>query len=411
MKRSLAWMFSGCLVVWSVAVVSIARAYVCPGSTTNYVTDCTNMGGAACIRTTAGSGCCAPGTCRQGVCDVPGTQTACNDANQCTTDSCGTLGGTDALHQWDPVCSYTMISSGTACNRDADLCTLDTCQNGVCLYSGSTVTCTGLQTSQCQQPACNPATGNCFAQNKADGTPCDDGKDCTYAEVCNNGVCAGGPGAGLKRPTGYRCTDGNVCNPGTCNGTDGTCHNRSAALDGTTCELDGNKCTIDTCITGNCVQTSTVVCNIPHDPQCQQVGCRSSDGTCFTTNDSNGTKCDDGKDCSYGDVCQQGACTGVNLRAAGTPCWDVQQWCFPGTCNGTNSTCSNRANLPLGSNCDFNSCTNATCQMVGGQETCVINGCLAATCSSCGGGTCGTIFTGTTAPCQCTDVFPLSPPN
>jgi nitrous oxidase accessory protein NosD len=93
----------------------------------------------------------------------------------------------------------TTPSTCSSCTSNAD------CNDG--LICNGTETC-NLETSSCQagtppscstsQPACNDAfcqegTG-CMVTPKTNGTPCDDGAQCSIADVCQAGACVGGGG-------------------------------------------------------------------------------------------------------------------------------------------------------------------------------------------------------------------------
>jgi hypothetical protein len=279
MKRSVFYLVPALALSAALAAASRpAAAYQCTGSSTDYVTNCSGIAnGTPCINTVSvGAGCCAPGTCRSDVCNLPPTQTACNDLNSCTTDTCRIVGGGN----FNAVCTYTPSGDGTSCDIDGNLCTLDTCQSGTCT-AGPAKDCSAQpHDAQCQAPACNTATGNCFAANINEGQHCNDGKDCTYAEVCNNGACGSGAGNGLLRPAGTPCWDGDFCNPGTCNGTDKGCKNKHTLPAGSPC--DPNNCTNAFCDNhANCVVAS---CTGP-SANCDQCG-PSAPCAASTTNPS-----------------------------------------------------------------------------------------------------------------------------
>src|SRR5262249_22073587 len=89
------------------------------------------------------------------------------------------------------LCSNPTQADGTFCS-DGDLCTrTDTCQSGNCV-GGNSVTCT-QPTAQCQVAGtCNPGTGLCSPITMAaDGTPCNDGLQCTFNGTCSAGACGG----------------------------------------------------------------------------------------------------------------------------------------------------------------------------------------------------------------------------
>ncbi|HEV2124031.1 MAG TPA: hypothetical protein VGW38_14795, partial [Chloroflexota bacterium] len=136
----------------------------------------------------------------------------------------------------------TFQPNGTPCNRDDDLCTLDTCQNGVC-QDGPQKTCPA-STDPCKVNVCNPATGDCITQNAPNGTVCEDGNLCTTGDTCQNGTCQSG--TAKTCPASTDPCKVNVCVPAT-----GLCVMQNAP-NGTVCN-DNNLCTTgETCQNGTC---------------------------------------------------------------------------------------------------------------------------------------------------------------
>jgi len=154
--------------------------------------------------------------------------TACDDNDACTqTDECqsGNCVGSDPVvctasdqchlagtcNTTTGVCSDPPKTDGSPCD-DNDACTLtDTCQGGVC-QGDDPVVCTA--SDQCHDAGvCDSGTGLCSDPPKTDGTPCDDGEDCSYDDQCTGGVCDG---------TDYSCDDFSPCTRDSCNG-DNTC--------------------------------------------------------------------------------------------------------------------------------------------------------------------------------------------
>ena len=90
---------------------------------------------------------------------------------------------------------------GTTCDADANACTVgDACADGQCA-PGTPKTCP-QPAEQCEQSAgCNPATGNCGVENKADGAVCNDENPDTKDDQCANGVCEGTPIADPEQDT------------------------------------------------------------------------------------------------------------------------------------------------------------------------------------------------------------------
>ncbi|HEX4824348.1 MAG TPA: hypothetical protein VFV19_08550 [Candidatus Polarisedimenticolaceae bacterium] len=137
---------------------------------------------------------------------------------------------------------------GTPCD-DGNACTVgDTCSSGVC-SGGAPVVCAPLD--QCHSAgSCNPVSGTCSNPNRPDGTPCDDSRLCTTADVCVSGACSGTP---------VVCSPIDACHDaGTCNAATGSC-STPAKPDGTPCD-DGNSCTAgDQCTSGTCAGTGPLL--------------------------------------------------------------------------------------------------------------------------------------------------------
>lgn len=134
--------------------------------------------------------------------------------------------------------------NGTPCELPNKCITGTTCQDHVC--AGTAKVC-DANPDQCKQNTCDPADGVCKEENKAEGTTCDDGQNCTEADKCSAGICGG---------VAKVCPgDGNECHVGVCNPANGACGIADAA-DGTSCD-DSNLCTGatppgDTCTAGTC---------------------------------------------------------------------------------------------------------------------------------------------------------------
>jgi hypothetical protein len=124
-----------------------------------------------------------------------------------------------------------VVGSDIQPDTATDKCTTDQeCVGKVTIAAGS-----------CQAAVCNKASGKCEATGKAaDGTTCDDGKECTTADKCSAGTCGGT----------VDCVDPGtnpICRPGTCD-AGGKCQFTTA--NGKACD-DGNACLEDDkCIAG-----------------------------------------------------------------------------------------------------------------------------------------------------------------
>ncbi|MDQ3267064.1 MAG: right-handed parallel beta-helix repeat-containing protein [Myxococcota bacterium] len=169
-----------------------------------------------------------PGFCLiEGACQVTGT--AAPGAGCLRCDPAITPLG------WSPA------QDGTGCD-DGDRCTSgETCTSQVCGAPTGTVSC--LAQDACHlDGSCDPATGLCSTPAKANGTPCSDSDACTLGESCQAGVCAA-PTAQVSCP-GSDCREAGSCDPltGLCQHADRT----------GSCE-DGYDCTTaDVCVAGRC---------------------------------------------------------------------------------------------------------------------------------------------------------------
>jgi alpha-tubulin suppressor-like RCC1 family protein len=311
------------------------------------------------------SGCGAMVACNavSGVCDVPSVAngTPCDDSNLCTkTDVClvGVCGGSNpvncqALDQCHTAgtctpatgkCSNLAAADGTICD-DGSACTQkDICQAGICTGTNPIV-CAPLD--QCHMTGtCNAATGMCSNPPKADTYSCDDGNACTHPDTCQLGACIG------VNPV--ICAAPDQCHTlGTCNSMTGKCSN-PMQVDGAMCN-DGDACSqMDTCQSGVCTGSTTIIC--PDPDQCHKVGtCNPATGLCSNPAKAPNSPCDDGNACTKADSCQAGTCTG-KITACDSPddCHET------GTCDPQSGACWNAAK-PDGSSCSVGKCLGATC--------------------------------------------------
>ena len=168
--------------------------------------------------------CTVNDSCDNGMCT--GKPVDCNDWNQCTEDECVPIVG----------CTHQPLT-GAICN-DGNACTInDTCDNGSC--TGKALDCNDW--NHCTKDECDMQTG-CL-HKPLDGIICDDGNACTAQDVCTNGACTGTP---------VDCNDKNQCTEDKCDAVAGCLHQ---ALNGSPCN-DGNECTVkDTCIQETCAGT------------------------------------------------------------------------------------------------------------------------------------------------------------
>ncbi len=94
------------------------------------------------------------------------------------------------------------VADGQECASDADCLGKDdddacngiwVCQDCSCVYDPSTVVqCDDGEDTECVKAQCNPASGECEMVPQQDGTPCEDGNDCTAVDYCVGGECQSG---------------------------------------------------------------------------------------------------------------------------------------------------------------------------------------------------------------------------
>jgi hypothetical protein len=286
---------------------------------------------------------------------------ACDDANDCTTDTqCDATGNcTGGTSTCDCVTTADCLpyEDGDACNgtlvcNTANVCALDTSTVVTCDTSGDTI---------CRRNVCDPGTGACNMTNQPDGGWCDDGEFCTSGDQCTAGACIGAtptcPLVGCVtgcNSTTRTCTvavPGTVCRaatddcdaPETCDGATATCPTDVPAAAGTVCRpaaggcdsseaCDGSStsCPADVRLrAGTVCRPATLPCDVPEScdgfsAACPDetwaasgVLCRASTGPCdpaeFCTGAQPdcvidaflpaGAACEDGNPCSVGDIC------------------------------------------------------------------------------------------------------------
>ena len=289
-----------------------------------------------------GDPCSVGDQCVDSQCVAGDEELDCDDGSDCTKDKCVPGSG----------CSYK--NEEGPCN-DGDPCTLqDTCTEGACL--GFPLDCEDLD--PCTTDLCDPVTIDCVHE-PFEGA-CDDGDECTEADVCTDGVCAGAP---------KDCVDGNPCTSDGCDpGEAGGCINQNMDIP---CE-DGDACTDgDMCVDGECIPgQGQPDCN--DDNPCTADMCDADVG-CKNLNIV--ADCDDGNPCTGTDKCANGKCVGtVNLCecTSNTDCLQFedgnlcngQLFCDAGVCNiiqgsvvtcsgGVSTTCKKYGCTPETGKCEY----------------------------------------------------------
>jgi hypothetical protein len=218
-------------------------------------------------------------------------------------------------------CAAENREDGTVCD-DGLFCTIrDACQGGVCV--GQTRECESA--NPCLEGFCDEAQTACATRPRGDGAPCDDGKFCTVRDTCRQGQCQGG------EPRD--CTAaGGACVDGTCDENLQKCVG-DALPDGALCD-DEDLCTEeDKCLEGVC-RGNPIDCSALAD-DCHQAACDRDTGECRAIALSNGTPCQTGLFCVQGKTCQDGSCQGGTL----TDCSALTDFCNAGVCDENLRAC------------------------------------------------------------------------
>lgn len=135
----------------------------------------------------------------------------------------------------------------------------------------------------CTNEFCDPQLG---CQSNDNTNACSDGNPCTTTDACANGQCVSGT---------------NVC---ACE----TTANCASKEDGDLC----NGTLI--CVDNNCVVDPTTVVTCPESTgSCYYMACTPALGQCELHQSPNEVVCDDDNECTVGDICLSGVCTGKKL--------------------------------------------------------------------------------------------------
>jgi len=240
------------------------------------------------------------------------------------------------------------------------------------------IDCSSIDAGPCKQATCDMTTKQCAVAPQADGESCDDGKFCTTGDSCSEGECIGGPpnNCGMSPP---------ACQTVICNESAEDC-STAPGSDGLPCTAS-DLCLINaTCQGGLCSGGQVKDCFFAPKPDaCHVAECDPMSGLCVPVPGNDGDPCDDPNDlCVVNKTCSGGTCIG----GAPKDCSALSAGCNVGTCDVQTGTC---AALPAGEGnpCDdLDNCTSGeTCQSgqcTGGTTTtmCVDNdGCCPMNCN------------------------------
>ena len=344
----------------------------------NICTDtCVSLGYICGTQTICGSsvtcGNCSTGQiCVGGACKECTVNSQCDDSNVCTTDTCS-----------NGICSHSTISgcctSSSQCS-DSNICTTDLCSSNVCSHSIINNCCTS--SSQCDDS--NACTTDLCSSNVCSNTP--------FACISNDGCCPAGCNIGNDNDcktctSNSQCDDGNVCTLNVCSGNvctyptiSGCCTSSSQCSDSNVCTTDlcssntcshsiisncctssldcgdNNACTTDSCSNNVCVHTA-VTCN--DNNACTTDTCSTSLGCQYTP-----LNCDDSNACTT-DTCSGGICLHTQMNCSdGNIC--TTDTCNSGTCSYSSISGCCTSSSQCGSN---QVCTNNVCVLNCTAET------------------------------------------
>ena len=199
-------------------------------------------------------------SCFTFTCDASGNeatcqpQSTCDDGDLCTVDNCN--GGT---------CIYTPVDCDDGNDCTIDSCLLDVCENlpapnGQFCGTGPEL----CEIFECMNGSCDP-TGTIRS--------CDDGNPCTY-DVCTG--LGGGGNDGICNHEPLVCDDPGPCGTASCDPLSAPTFPEACVTTPIVCN-DGNPCTIDSC--DNLVGCVTTPLSCPQDQnRCTDEVCVPSDG-------------------------------------------------------------------------------------------------------------------------------------
>lgn len=208
-----------------------------------------------------------------------------------------------------------------------------------------------------------------------EGSLCDDGLFCTFGERCHNGACSGG--------TGTNCSAlADSCNTGECDEATRSCK-RVPARENLTCS-DTLYCTTgELCHAGVCGGGAMRDCSDAVTLPCHVALCDESSDTCRQEAGHQGEGCDDGLDCTQGEVCDNGECSATLCSNTCQPGFDCNIDCHG--VDQCDSTCDQSGgcavNCTGSDQCTFN-CKSTQCALTcNGTTTCNVKCSMNATCA------------------------------
>jgi len=329
-------------------------------------------------------------TCAMGTCAVAMPGPTCDDAVDCTNDSCAEPSGTCNRVPDDSRCTPGKICDPARgcvdpapCATDAEcddgnFCNgAETCDPASGCRSGAAPMCDdGLS---CTSDGCDAAMGTsgaCVHTPRDMG--CADGLACNGVERCMPGAAGADPATGCTPGTRVTCDDGVACTTDVCNEPGGTCTSSGADADGDgfqavgcmggadcddtsaavhpgaaeICDGRDNDCSggVDdgagmTCALGSGAVSCSTSCGTPGtqscDAACHRTACTAAVESCNGCDDNGNGVADEGFLCrqSASEACST-ACGTPGTRACNASCSGYTSCSGAEVCNG----CDDNAN-------------------------------------------------------------------
>ena len=281
------------------------------------------------------------------VCNGSGTCVACSAGGACTTNPSVCKNGTTS-------CSTGAMSCVDGGNKSAGV----SCgTNLVCDGNGACVGCTAGGACTSNPNVCKNGVYSCATGTMA----CADGSNKMGGVSCGTNLVCDGNGNCGSCTANQSCTSNpNPCYTGitSCNTGTMVCNNNTQRPVGVACGPNMVCNSAGTCV--NC--TAGVSCTTnPNQCKVGVTQCNTGAMTCVDSgNRPDQTGCNDGQDCTYNDVCKNGACIGSAYSCYPWQCQSSSKCDGAGGCTTTN--------LPNGTTCGYpDDCTCCSC---GSSGTC-----------------------------------------
>ena len=217
-------------------------------------------------------GCTVGDRCVKGVCSA-GSAPDCSAKGdgKCLVGTCKSLG----TSHYD--CQSTPAQQGESCDADGNGCTRnDACNDKGACQPGPSVNC-NKDGGTCAVGTCiskSASTFECGGDSKPDGTACDaDADGCTVGDKCIGGKCKSGSAPDCSKFTKGQCIVGACTNKG----SDKYICEEYSKKDGETCDADKDGCTKDDACEGAVCQKGTLETCKAVAGLCVTSECKSSD--------------------------------------------------------------------------------------------------------------------------------------